>query len=128
LLVGTVHGTLSFFNYSFLELGVDAGFLTSEKVKAANPGMGMYSSVYPFVHYNAGYINETLALYAGLGGGYAFTTYAYGSGNRRQDMVTLDALAGFWFHGFDISVTARTGTDFSGINIKTSAGYSWRFK
>jgi hypothetical protein len=126
LVTGAIHGSISFFKYSFLELGLDAGFLSSDTVRRNNPGMTTYYSVNPFAHYNAGWISKNFALYAGAGGGYMFATYNYETKpSRTQNVLAMDGTVGLWFRGFDLSFVLRT--DFSGINIKTAAGYSWRF-
>jgi hypothetical protein len=88
--------------------------------------MTLYSSVYPFAHYNAGWITETFALYAGAGAGFMFAVYNYeNKSSRSLNTFAMDGTIGVWFRGFDLSLVLRT--DFSGVNIKTAAGYSWRF-
>ena len=65
--IGTVQGTLAPFRYSFLEIGLDFGFLSG----AADVE---YFSLYPFVHY-AFYMPVSFTKggwYAGLGAGIVY--------------------------------------------------------
>ena len=120
-ILGTVHGTIAPFKYSFLELGFDAGLVSGVT------DVGFYS-LCPFAHY-AYYlpVNRVIAWYAGAGGGYIFASYGFPEGDVKKNDFVLDAVTGFNILGMiDVSYTLRT--NLSGILNKVSVGYTYRFK
>jgi len=130
-LIGTMHGTIAPFNYSFLELGVDAGILEGSDAAYAKYG---YVSLYPFAYYcfflpldNFG-LNK-FGLYAGVGGGLIYVSYDFqGDGGKYSENIPVAAASAgvIIFDMFNVSYTLRT--NFSGLNSKLSAGYSYRFR
>jgi hypothetical protein len=124
LVIGTVHGTIAPFRYSFLELGADFGFVTRD------PKVNSYYSILPFAHY-------AFFLPFGKGGWYAGTGIGYwhreqvksGSINEpvRYRDITLDIITGFniW-NIIDISYTFRTNFT-KAMNHKFAMGYTYRF-
>jgi len=120
-LIGTIRGTIAPVKYSFLELGVDAGFLTNNKEVG-------YLSFYPFVHaaFFWPFINDKVAAYAGAGGGFLWASYSFPEGKYSGNTFALDAVAGInLFNMIDISYTLRT--NFTNLISKVSAGYTYRF-
>jgi len=130
-LIGTIHGTIAPFNYSFLELGVDAGILQGSDAAYAKYG---YVSLCPFAYYCFflpldKYGLNKFGLYAGIGGGLMYVSYDFqGDGGKYSESIPVaSASAGvIIFDMFNISYTLRT--NFSGFNSKVSAGYSYRFR
>jgi len=121
-LIGTVHGTIAPFNYSFLELGFDYGFL-SESFD------GSYYSMYPFAHYAFYWpFTDKIGAYAGLGAGYYMVSYKFDGGDDfSENYFTVAFTAGAIL--FDmIKASYVLKTNFSGIMHKVSVGYSYRFK
>ena len=120
--VGTARGTIAPFKYSFLELGVDAGFVSG--VSDLN-----YYSFCPFAHlaFFWPFIANTVGAYAGLGGGYMWANYSFQNGQITESSFAFDAVAGInLFDMIDISYTLRT--DFGNMVSKVSVGYTYRFK
>ena len=117
----TVRGTIAPFNYSFLELGLDAGFVSGIS------DIGYYS-FFPFLHYSFYMpVKKLGGFYAGAGGGYMLARLSYPSGNVPVNVFAFEAITGFNFFGFlDVSYTLRT--NFKAVNHKVSAGYTYRFK
>jgi hypothetical protein len=121
--VGTVRGTVAPFNYSFLEVGFDAGFGSG----VANVG---YYSLFPFAHY-AFFLPfpEKGGWYIGAGGGYMWAGVDFPEGYVPITGFGADAVTGFnLFNMIDISYTVRA--DFSTMTVvsKLSVGYAYRFK
>jgi len=125
-LVGTVHGTIAPFRFSFIELGFDYGTISG------TPGVEYYS-MYPYTHLAffmpfSKFFNSSGGLYAGLGGGLMMVSYKFDSGSEYSQEIPVAAVtAGAnLFDMIDISFTIRT--NFSGISQKASIGYVYRFK
>ena len=122
-MIGTAHGTIAPFRYSFLELGFDIGFLHG------NPDVGYYS-LYPYGHLAFFYplIINKVGLYAGLGGGFMIVSYKFDTEGDTSDYFPAAAVtAGANFlNMIDVSYTMRT--NFKGVSHKVSAGYVYRFK
>ena len=121
-MVGTARGTLAPLKYSFLELGLDAGFISGVK------DVGYYSFC-PFVHtaFFWPFIADKVGAYAGGGGGYMWAKYSFPEADLSQNSFAIDAVAGVnLFNMIDISYTFRT--NFKNILNKASVGYSYRFK
>jgi hypothetical protein len=120
-LIGTVHGTLAPFRYSFMEIGVDFGFASGDA------GVGYYS-IYPFAHY-AFYMpawQGRLGLYAGAGGGYMIAQYSFPGAEHPLRLFAFDLTAGIRFTGgLTVSYTLRT--DFATASNKFAVGYLYRF-
>ena len=120
--VGTARGTIAPFKYSFLELGVDVGFVSG----VSDVG---YNSFLPFIHaaYFYPFINDKVGLYAGLGGGYMWANYDFPQGKVSDNTFAMDVVAGVnLFDMIDVSYTFRT--NFGNTASKVSAGYTYRFK
>jgi len=122
-MIGTAHGTIAPFKYSFLELGFDTGFI---------PGKSnvTYYSLYPYAHLAFFWplmINK-IGLYAGLGGGYLMVSYDFiGEGKYTDNFLLGAATAGVnLFDMIDVSYTFKT--NFSARSHKVSVGYTYRFK
>ena len=119
--IGTVHGTIAPFKYTFIELGCDIGLLTLE------PNVDYYS-LYPFAHF-AGFMpfKSKGGAYAGAGAGYLMAFYDFPEGEHDPvKILALDVLAGVNLWNFlDISYTLRT--NFKGASNKLSVGLTYRF-
>jgi len=129
--IGTVHGTIAPLKYTFVELGVDVGFLSiSNRVKS-------YYSIYPYGHlafflpfkfnppFNKG------GWYIGAGGGYMMTNYKFKSGvDIKKNMFAVALTTGTnLFNFLDISYTLRAAPwdDLKSMSHKVSVGYTYRF-
>ena len=120
-LIGTLHGTLAPFKYSFLELGFDfGGFNSSKEVDG-------YYSMCPFAHVAFFYPVNKFGIYAGAGVGFWITSYKFsGLDAYWENNVVASATAGVnILNMIDVSYTLRT--NFSGSNHKVSVGYVYRF-
>ena len=119
--IGTVHGTVAPFKYSFLELGFDVGLIPGRS------DVGYYS-LYPFAHYAFFYPLGKFGVYAGLGGGYYIVSYdIHDEGAYSDNFFAAGVTAGInILDMIDVSYTMRT--NFSGISNKVSVGYTYRFK
>ena len=127
-LIGTVRGTIAPFRNSFLELGLDAGFVSG----LADVG---YYSIFPFAHY-AIFLPFTLPVgrqglgvgwYIGAGGGYMIAQYDFPEGTVPLSAFAVNAVTGFNIANvFDLSYTLRT--DFATVGSKLSVGYTYRFR
>jgi len=119
-LVGTVQGTIAPFKNSFLEVGLDIGFISG------TPGVG-YNSFCPFIH-AAFYlpVTEKIGGYAGAGGSYTMANYDFGGNVHSENCFALDVIAGLYF--FDmIHISYNLRTEFKNISNKLSVGYVFRF-
>ena len=118
--IGTVHGTIAPFRYSFLELGFDIGLISG------TAGVGYYS-LYPFGHYAFFWPFKRWGVYAGIGGGFMIVKYKFDvEGDYSENFPVASAIAGInLFNMIDISYTFRT--NFSGMMHKASVGYVYRF-
>jgi len=122
-ILGTAHGTIAPFKYTFLELGFDTGFVSGE----ANVG---YYSLYPYAHLAFFWplMANKIGLYAGLGGGYLMVSYNFTNEGKYTENFMLGAVtAGVNFLDMiDVSYTLKT--NFSARSHKVSVGYTYRFK
>jgi len=122
LIIGTLRGTIAPFRYSFLELGIDAGFLSRKPDET-------YYSIYPFAHYAFFRPFDKGGFYIGAGIGYMMGNIAYHDG-RDPDPIRIIAADGIiganLMDMIDISYTLRT--TFKTISNKFSVGYTYRFK
>ena len=136
----TARGTIAPWRYSFLELGIDAGFVSG--VKAAES----YFSVYPFAHY-VWYMPLKVFImsgfYIGGGGGYMIARYTYPGEKVSADILAMDITAGvnildminvsytvrenFW-SGFPERSERSDHKGSIGVNHKVSVGYFYRFR
>ena len=118
--VGTIRGTIAPFRYSFLELGLDLGFVST--IKQAN-----YYTLCPFVHYAFFLPFNNFGWYIGAGGSYTTGEYKLPERTIPVDIFAIDFITGFTIKNiFDISYTLRT--NFSTASSKISVGASYRFK
>jgi hypothetical protein len=121
--VGTMRGTIAPFNYSFLELGLDAGFVSG----VADLG---YYSFCPYLHavFFWPFVANEIGAYAGLGGGYSWASYTFASeGELTKNSLIGDVVIGMnFFDRIDISYTLRT--NFDKAISKVAVGYTYRFK
>jgi len=118
--IGTVQATFAPFPFSFLRLGLDAGFVS------ATYGAG-YSSFYPFAH--AVFFmpfTQGGGLYAGAGGGFLVARYNFHGlpETRRGALMDFTVGVNVW-NMLDVSYTLRT--NFSTANGKVSVGFTHRF-
>ena len=120
-MIGTLRGTLAPLQYSFINLGLDIGFISGTQ------GVGYYS-FFPFAHAVFYYpLGKWGGPYAGAGGGYLFARYNFPEGKVPVNSFAMDIIAGFNFMDMlDASYTFRT--DFGRISSKLSLGYIYRFK
>jgi len=120
--IGTLHGTIAPFRYSFLELGFDFGTASGES------DVGYYS-LYPFAHLAFFWpFTDKIGAYAGLGGGFMINMYKFDTeGDHTENIPAAAATVGFnLFNIIDVSYTMRT--NFEGFSHKASVGYVYRFK
>ena len=120
--IGTLQGTIAPFKYSFLEIGLDAGFVSGVS------GVGYYSFC-PFLHaaFFWPIINYKVGVYAGSGGGYMWADYKFSDVDAPLNTFAMDAVAGInLFDMLNISYTLRT--NFKAVSNKVSVGYTYRFK
>ena len=120
-LIGTLRGTIAPIKYSFLELGMDAGFVSGVK------DVGYYS-FYPFAHLAFFWpFTKIVGAYAGAGGGYLIAKYTFPEGDVPVNTFAADAIAGVTLLDMlDISYTFRS--NFTNVTNKLSVGYFYRFK
>jgi hypothetical protein len=128
-LVGTVHGTIAPWRFSFFEIGLDAGLVSG----VTDVG---YWSLYPFVHYAFFLPFATVdkqdakgGWYIGAGGGYMVAELDYRVEKVPVTGFGVDVVTGFnLWNMLDISYTLRL--DFATLTAvnKLSAGYTYRFK
>jgi len=119
--VGTIRGTIAPLKYSFLEFGVDLGFVSGD------PDVGYYS-FFPFAHavYFYPFIENIAGIYAGAGGGFMWANYDFPEGKINDQTFALDAVLGVnLFNMIDVSYTART--NIKNMISKVSIGYTYRF-
>ena len=120
LLIGTIHGTIAPFRYSFLELGFDVGFLSRKSDED-------YYSISPYAHYAFFWPFDKGGLYAGAGIGYWYSKTSRPDEIFVERKILADAIIGTnILDVLDISYTIRT--NFSKVTNKFSVGYSYRFK
>jgi hypothetical protein len=118
--IGTIHGTIAPLPYSFLEIGLDIGFVSSI------PGVVNYYSLYPFAHYALFIPFGKGGAYIGAGVGYMFGERAYQDLKDSISIFAADFIIGLnIFNGFDISYTLRT--NMKSVNNKFAFGYTYRF-
>jgi len=118
--IGTIHGTIAPLPYSFLEIGLDLGFVSgfTDVVK--------YYSLYPFAHYALFIPFGKGGGYIGAGIGYMFGEKAYQNLKEPISILAADFIVGLnILNGFDISYTLRT--NMKSVNNKFAFGYTYRF-
>ena len=122
LAIATVKGTIAPFKHSFLEIGIDAGFITTRE------NVDSYYSLFPYAQYAAFVpVGGKAGLYAGLGCGYRIAQYRYGDISVPDDIFAMIASGGLLlFDWLDINYTLAT--DFKSVGNKVSIGYIYRFK
>ena len=129
-LIGTIHGTIAPFPYTFLELGCDGGMFTLSK------DVDQYYSIYPFAHLAFFLPFTDLSFipldkggwYIGAGAGYMMAYYKIPEGDEWKKIFAIDAITGVnLFNMIDISYTLRAKPDFKGVSNKLSVGYTYRF-
>jgi len=122
LVIGTAHGTIAPFRYSFLELGIDVGFFSRKPDES-------YYTICPFAHYAFFLPFDKGGFYTGVGVGYVFGSLTY-QDERDPDAIRIivaDGIIGANIMNYlDISYTLRT--TFRSVTNKFSIGYTWRFK
>jgi len=119
-IIGTVHGTIAPFKYSFFDVGLDFGLVSGK----ANVG---YFSVYPFVHY-AFFLPfaEKYGWYVGGGAGYMFANYTYSEGKITDNTFAVDLSTGvILWNMLNVSYTFKT--NFKSAANKIAVGYVKRF-
>ncbi|MCL2805415.1 MAG: penicillin-binding protein activator LpoB [Treponema sp.] len=121
LVIGTIHGTVAPFRYSFLELGIDLGFLSND------PLVTNYYSILPFAHYAFFLPFEKGGWYVGAGIGYLHSEQTKSGSSGLNRSITFNVITGFnILNIINISYALRTNfADF--INNKLSIGYTYRF-
>jgi len=120
--IATARGTIAPFKYSFLEIGIDFGFVSGLSDVD-------YFSFCPFAH-AAFYwpFREKIGVYAGAGGGYMTANYNFPNGALRKNSFAFDAIAGMnLFDIIDISYTLRTNINNVNVIGKISMGFMYRF-
>jgi hypothetical protein len=120
LVIASLRGTIAPWQYTFLELGVDLGFI-SRMPNAAN-----YYSIHPYAHcalfvpFNKG------GWYVGTGLGYFHSEQTVSGSPERYRIITFEPTTGFIIlNVLDISYTLLT--NFAKASNKFSVGYVHRF-
>jgi TolB-like protein len=133
LAVGTIHGTLAPFPYTFLELGVDAGFVAMDDGTGWAKNLEGYYSIYPFGHIAVFLpFASRGGFYFGGGAGYMIGEYNFGQYYGVKYTTPINIFAADIIIGInianviDLSYTLRT--DFETASNKLSIGYVYRFK
>jgi len=120
LLIGTFHGTLSPFRFSFLEFGVEFGILSSDLAVTS------YYSISPFAHCAFFIPFDKSGWYAGAGVGYLHSEQTKSGSDGRYRSINLNITTGFIIQNvLNISYTLRT--NFTDTNNKLAVGYIYRF-
>jgi len=126
--IATASGTIAPFKYSFLEIGVDFGFVSGL------PNINYYSFC-PFAH-AAFYwpfsektsAANTIGAYIGAGGGYMMANYTFPNGVLKKNGFAFDAIVGInLFNIIDMSYTLRTNIKNANVINKISLGFTYRF-
>jgi len=125
-LIGSLHGTAAPLPFSFLRLGVDAGFISGME------GAG-YFSLYPFAQlaFFLPFCVTPLPLrgggwYIGAGGGFLMARYSFYDLYENVRTPMADFVVGLNIGNmFDVSYSLRT--NFSSFNSKISVGFTHRF-
>jgi len=122
----TVHGTYTPIKYSFIELGMDIGFLTNGYMDFALYPFTNYALYLPFPRTKKG--KRIGGWYVGTGVSVWCAYWTFDDvGSVWDTNITMNFVTGFNILNFlDISSTLRT--DFNNINFKVSVGYVYRFK
>ena len=127
LIIATLQGTAAPLPFSFVRLGLDAGFVSGLD------GAG-YFSAYPFAHL-ALFLPFALTplplrrggIYLGAGGGFLWARYAFPDDlNEHIRMFLVDFTAGVNIAD-TIGVSYTLRTDFVSFNGKLSVGFTHRF-
>jgi len=119
--IGTVRGTIAPFRYSFLEVGMDLGLVST----ITNSG---FYSLIPFINYCYYFpLNNVFGLYAGLGGCYIMTNYDFSDGAVSLHTFAAEITTGVTIIDM-INMSYSLRTDFKGVDHKISVGYFYRFK
>ena len=117
-----VRGTIAPFKYSFLNLGMEIGFVSGAG------DVKKYISFYPFAHYAIFLpFNEKAAFYAGAGGGFMRANYTFEKeGATSANTGAMDIIGGFYLFKFlDVSYSLRT--NYKATVSKVAVGYGYRF-
>jgi len=127
LAIATLQGTVAPLPFSFIRLGLDAGFVSGME------GAGYYS-IYPFAHL-AFFMPFDLTpiplwgggMYMGVGGGFLLARYAFPDNlNEYIRMPLVDFTAGVNIANM-VGVSYTLRTDFESFNGKLSVGFTHRF-
>jgi hypothetical protein len=122
-IITTLHATYAPLPNSFVEAGIDLGFVSGDTDAS-------YFSCYPFVNYVFSKplpFFEKIGWYIGAGGGYWISNYSASGETAQDNRLIADLTAGInIINMFDVSYTLRT--NFSGVNHKFSIGYVYRFR
>ncbi|MDR0302102.1 MAG: hypothetical protein LBI04_07315 [Treponema sp.] len=130
-IIGTVHGTIAPFRYSFLEIGLDVGLISG--IENVN-----YYSLYPFAHYALflPFVQKG-GWFLGAGGGRYWANYTFPEGETSFITFAIDLTTGVNIGNvINISYTIRANNfsiskdflDIMNLNSKLSIGYVYRFK
>jgi hypothetical protein len=132
LFIATVQGTLAPLRYTFFELGMDLGFLTSEteytEDRYYSGGKVGHYSFYPYARFAFFKpVTNSGGFYAGIGGGLMITNYTFPNAGKISGSVwALEASLGYVF-GSGVIVSWSCRTDFDYVNGKLAIGYLYRF-
>jgi hypothetical protein len=120
LIIGAVHGTFAPLRYSFLEAGIDIGFLSRIFDES-------YFLLCPYAHYAFFWPFEKGGLYVGPGISYWFSKTSKPDESGIERKILADGIIGVNIMDmFDISYTIRT--NFEKVTNKFSIGYTCRFR
>jgi len=118
--IGTLHATLAPLPFSFVRLGLDAGFVSEIE------GASLFS-IYPFAQYALFLPFARGGLYLAAGGGFLVARYTFGNLVDTRSGFSANFTAGINIGDvFEVSYTMRT--DFSLFSGKVSAGFTHRFR
>jgi len=126
-MTGTLWATLAPLRHSFVRVGCEIGFISGME------GVG-YLSIYPFGHFAFFLPFDVLPVpfasggwHIGTGGGFLMAEYRFDDFTVRRRILAMDFVTGFNIGNvFDVSYTLRT--NFSSVNHRVSAGFTYRFQ
>jgi hypothetical protein len=135
--IAGIIGTWGFYKYMFLDVGIDAGFISRYEYEGKRTDVH-YWSVYPYAHFN-GYLPlggrkkpRIGGLFAGAGFGVMISSYKTAEQDLLPIQPAFDGTAGVLLGGkygyFRLTYSIRVGLTKNVLLNRIVAGYSWRFK
>jgi len=121
LFIASAHGTISPFNYFYIEAGCDFGiFSVIEEIES-------FFYMYPYA--NLGIFlpfREKGGFFAGAGAGYMMSIYVFPNTTDHYNIFAYNFTVGFNLFNF-LSISYTLKTDFNSASNKLAVGYVYRF-